>query len=343
MKRARLGLLAFIMLICVSVAEPGLAARTRIGIASATSSKECEAGAGSACSGAVSGFRNGALAVDTAITSPLNGLLPGQGDNYGAAQVKGTYSLRRAVRSLPVTATVRVDSASARHTGVLFGTDPKGSETGFAGAAVVLRAMYSQCSSDPYGWNCWGQSLYVRRQLVDATGPTSLGRTTITLRGVLRPGFGPPEISPGAMSALRPGRIDISVALYGATRLGGCANPMCYGPELPPDCTYDQGGCVVRMLFPSGCVDPSCAVPVPYGCVDPDCNVSFPPYGCLDPDCNVWYPPGMCLEGVCIGNLYCTLSPWCLAPVTLPVENQLADTGVARAAARGVVTGLWVG
>lgn len=155
--------------------------------------RECEDWFGTAtCSSAADADRTtGSLTLELAVTSPLNGVLPGLGRAEGFAWVVATHTLTRAVKEVPFTVTFHIGSAQASRTG---GGD------GYAfGLAFADHATCERCSGG-MGWS-----------IVDVHGRSSRSNEEIVRQGAIVNRDG---------GLVPPGEIALTVQVWGRALLG---------------------------------------------------------------------------------------------------------------------------
>lgn len=191
MRLRTLSLVAGLSVIVILAPGTSNAAKTKLKYADAKSDSVCRAAAGSSCAGLPLALRTGRISAETSITSPEEGLLPGGGYTAGVANIVATYVLKRAVALVPLSATVRIDAGSLRHTGLLKASGANQTAPPQAGLGLYLEAFdcgtmtVKRCIAS----QSWLESgAFVWQRLLDLQqGPVSMSARTITLKTVLRP------------------------------------------------------------------------------------------------------------------------------------------------------------
>ncbi|MCA1831484.1 MAG: hypothetical protein LC750_01850, partial [Actinobacteria bacterium] len=209
-------LLGLAFVVCLFVPQTGHAARTKLRYSAAHADKRCQEGPGSACPTQAVAARTGAFTLDTSIVSPAGGLLPGSGRTDGYTSVDGTYVLKRAVKTLPITATIHIDSASVTHSGLVYAQNPQDIPRAGADVTAALFIISFRCSRG----SCEPQAIAAEfRPLADlGWGTQSMSRNTITMKTVLGGNsFNSHTFGPGG---LRPGTIFIHVELFASAAMG---------------------------------------------------------------------------------------------------------------------------
>ncbi|MCA1831448.1 MAG: hypothetical protein ABR548_02605 [Actinomycetota bacterium] len=306
-------LFALALSLCVLAPVSGQAAPIRVRFDHTQAYRDCHEGTGSTCGSSARALLSGHFGLDSYMISPSSGKAPGTGYTDGTASVTSVYSLRKAVKSLAVSGTLRIDAASVRHTGVLNGRKT-GLQRPNASVYLVLSAWSMPCAKQ---CPLQGFAFKAIRLLDLQHGPFSISKKTYKLKTVLRPMA--PQMANGTKGrrpkALKKGKVYISINLSSAAELGA----------------RDRAVAESSIFGLPKCADQGCKVK-PYDCYGPDCAASIRNllYRCLDQYCT-----DTPMERV----FSC---PTATCPVS-PEEQTLPDSGVARAVVAGSFLGTFIG
>jgi hypothetical protein len=296
------------------VPQTGHAARTKLKLTDAQATKMCREGPGSTCGSRASAAVSGAFLLDSYMISPRSGLAPGTGLTTGRTFVTSDFALKRKTRSLRLTAVIRIDAASVRHTGALRAKESASMPRANADLYAILSASSYPCKNQKCPLDAWAFQIVPLLDLLK--GPFSISRRTLTLRLKLVPAVLRPDgIKPAKRgSYIKPGRVYFNVGLISSAQLGATTEKAFTG------------------MFPR-CIDKACAVSTAK-CYDPDCTVTLYRlvFGCQSATCGLGSPKNLVFG--CIVD--CATAP----PLR---DHTMPDTGVARAFAGGRFLALYAG